>query len=122
MATLFKLILRIFMAFTGLLLLLLLLCALLGYVVWACLRWLVTGRKPQVVLVWQQFRAMRQNFAQGGFRAGTPSGAHRPWGSGPSPAANDQVVDVEVREVVEDAPRLPPREPLQDGQPHVQKP
>jgi hypothetical protein len=108
---LFKLILRIFMAFVGLLFLLVLLCALLGYVVWGCLRWLVTGRKPQVVLVWQQFRAMRQNFAQGGFRAGTTAGAQDPWRANPGPAANDQVVDVEAREVVEDAPRLPPRKP-----------
>jgi hypothetical protein len=115
--TLFKLILRIFMAFVGLLFLLVLLCALLGYVVWGCLRWLVTGRKPQVVLVWQQFRAMRQNFAQGGFRAGTASDARDSWNASASwsassgPAANDQVVDVEVREVVEDAPRLPARKP-----------
>lgn len=102
------------MAFVGLLFLLVLLCALLGYVVWGCLRWLVTGRKPQVVLVWQQFRAMRQNFAQGGFRAGTApgaqgtQGAQGAWRANPGHAADDQVVDVEVREVVEDAPRLPP--------------
>ena len=63
------------MAVLGLLFLLALLGALLVYIVWATLRWLVTGRKPQVVLVWQQFRNMRQNFAQGGFRAGTATGA-----------------------------------------------
>ena len=95
------------MAVLGLLFLLALLGALLVYIVWATLRWLVTGRKPQVVLVWQQFRNMRQNFAQGGFRAGMATGAHSQWGSPPNPAADDQVVDVEVREVVEDPARLP---------------
>ncbi len=94
---------KIFLALAGLILLALLLGALGIYIVWATLRWLLTGRKPQVVLVWQQFRAMRQNFSQGGFRrsAGTD-----PWGQ--TQATDDQVVDVEVREVVDNAPRLPP--------------
>ena len=95
---------KIFMALLGLGLLLALLLGLAGYIVYATVRWLITGRKPQVVLVWQQFSAMRQNFRQGGFRSGSQGfeGA-----GGRHSAHDDQVVDVEVREVVEDAPRLP---------------
>lgn len=97
---------KIFLTLAGLILLALLLGALGLYTVWATLRWLLTGRKPQVVLVWQQFRAMRQNFSQGGFRRQTPSGGAGPWGQ--TQATDDLVVDVEVREVVDNAPRLPP--------------
>jgi len=91
---------RIFMGLLGLGLLAGLLLALGVYIVYASLRWLLTGRKPQVVLVWQQFRQMRR-------------GAGMRWSSGmpPSPgttqAHQDNVVDVEVREVHERAPRLP---------------
>lgn len=95
------------MAMLGLFLLMGLMGALLVYVFWATLRWLVTGRKPQVVLVWQQFRTMRQNFTQGGFRARTATGEQSPWGSPSRPSADDQVVDVEVRELPDDPVKLP---------------
>jgi hypothetical protein len=36
------------------------LCWLVLYVVFACLRWLMTGQKPQVVMMWQQVQAMRK--------------------------------------------------------------
>jgi hypothetical protein len=36
------------------------LCWLALYVVFACVRWLVTGQKPQVLLMWQQLQAMRK--------------------------------------------------------------
>jgi len=98
---------RIVMGLLGLLFLVILLFGLACYVVYATLRWLLTGRKPQVVMVWQQFSAMRQNFRQGGFRASSSQGFEHPRGQGASFARDDQVVDVEVREVVEDAPRLP---------------
>lgn len=91
---------RIFMGLLGLGLLAGLLLALGVYTVYATLRWLLTGRKPQVVLVWQQFRQMRQG---AGMRWGR-SGHGQPFGAGP---ATDDVVDVEVREVQEKAPRLP---------------
>ena len=55
----------------------------------------------------QQFKAMRQGFQQGGFRAGAGHGFEPPRGSSAPFPHDDQVVDVEVREVVEDAPRLP---------------
>jgi hypothetical protein len=100
-------IVRIVMALLGLVFLAALLLGLLCYIVYATVRWLLTGRKPQVVMVWQQFSAMRQNFRQGGFRASSSHGFEHPRGQGAPFARDDQVVDVEVREVVEDAPRLP---------------
>ena len=99
---------RIVMGLLGLGFLAALLFGLLCYTVYAALRWLLTGRKPQVVMVWQQFSTMRQNFRQGGFRTSTRPGFEQPRGNGAPFERDDQVVDVEVREVVEDAPRLPP--------------
>ncbi len=100
-------IVRIVMGLLGLFFLAVLLLGLLCYIVYATVRWLLTGRKPQVVMVWQQFSAMRQNFRQGGFRASSSQGFEHPRGQGTPFARDDQVVDVVVREVVEDAPRLP---------------
>ena len=88
---------KIFMGLLGLGLLAGLLLALGVYTVFATLRWLLTGRKPQVVLVWQQFSALRR-------------GTGMRWGQqGPGFEAPPQgdVVDVEVREVREASPRLP---------------
>lgn len=87
---------KIFMGLLGLGLLAGLLLALGAYTVFATLRWLLTGRKPQVVLVWQQFSQLRKGAAWG-------AGAGQPFGASQT---NDDVVDVEVREVQEDAPRL----------------
>lgn len=106
MAILLTWVFRLLMAFMGLVFLLGLVAALCLYMLWAALRWLLTGRKPQVVMVWQQFSAMRQNFQQGGFRRHTPSGGSDPWGRPKS--TDDQVVDVEARELVENPTRLPP--------------
>jgi len=98
---------RIIMGLLGLGFLAALLFGLLCYIVYATVRWLLTGRKPQVVMVWQQFSAMRQNFRQGGFRPEPGQNFEGPSGQGAPFARDDQVVDVEVREVLEDAPRLP---------------
>ena len=92
---------RIFMGLLGLGLLAGLLLALGLYTVFATVRWLLTGRKPQVVLVWQQFSALRK-----GARWGQQPGYN---GGFESPPQGD-IVDVEAREVVDDAPRLPPRQ------------
>ena len=43
----------------------LVLCWLAFYVVFACLRWLATGQKPQVLLMWQQIQAMRKGMQSG---------------------------------------------------------
>ena len=100
-------IVKIFMALLGLAFLVVLLFGVACYTVYATVRWLLTGRKPQVVMVWQQFSAMRKNFGQGGFRGQTAAGSDGAWGRGPTHSFDDQVVDDEVREVIEDAPRLP---------------
>ena len=85
---------KIVMGLLGLGLLAGLIVALGAYTVFATLRWLLTGRKPQVVLVWQQFRQLRQGAGMRWGRAGTG----QPFGADP---ATDDVVDVEVREVRE---------------------
>jgi hypothetical protein len=41
------------------------LCWLALYVVFACLRWLATGQKPQVLLMWQQIQVMRKGMQSG---------------------------------------------------------
>jgi hypothetical protein len=92
---------RIFMGLLGLGLLAGLLLALGLYTVFAAVRWLLTGRKPQVVLVWQQFNAMRK-----GARWGQQPG----YNGGFESTRQGDIVDVEAREVVDDAPRLPPRQ------------
>ncbi len=91
---------KIFMGLLGLGLLAALLLALGVYIVYATLRWLLTGRQPQVVLVWQQFNQLRRG-------AGTRWGQPEDFGS----AAQNDVVDVEVREIHEVAPRLPANRP-----------
>ncbi len=90
---------RLFLGLLGLGMLLGLLLALGVYTAYAALRWLLTGRKPQVVLVWQQFSALRR---------GTKG-----WGQSPGfePPAQGEVVDVEVREVREPLTRLPRDKP-----------
>jgi hypothetical protein len=89
---------RIVMGLLGLAFLAGLLVALGIYIVFATVRWLLTGRKPQVVLVWQQFSALHKGARWGaspgeGFSAGQTGGG--------------DVVDVEVREVREPTHRLP---------------
>ena len=95
---------KILMGLLGLGLLAGLLLALGVYTVFATLRWLVTGRKPQVVLVWQQFSQLRQG-------TGMPWGARMQQPFGSAQAADDAVVDVEAREVHEPVPRLPDGKP-----------
>ena len=82
-----KLLFKLFLTFFGLVLLLGMLLLLLVYTVWASLRWLITGKKPQVAVVWQRYREMRRG------------GLWQQSASRPASAAADDVVDVEVREV-----------------------
>jgi hypothetical protein len=91
--TLMRWILRLLLTLLGMLLLVGMLAALVLYVVYASVRWLLTGRKPQLAIVWQQYQGMRQRFQ-----------------SGAGPASSD-VIDVEAREVREDlVGRNAPRE------------
>jgi hypothetical protein len=41
------------------------LCWLALYVAFACVRWLLTGQKPQVLMMWQQIQAMRKGMQSG---------------------------------------------------------
>ena len=81
-------------------------CWLALYVVFVCLRWLATGQKPQVLLMWQQIQAMRKSM---------PSGQGASWASwsrtsdsrwqeahGRTPASGrnaDVIEDAVVREI-----------------------
>ena len=96
---------RLFLGLLGLGMLLGLLLALGVYTAYATLRWLLTGRKPQVVLVWQQFRQMRQG---GGMRWGAGMGSAGQAGT----RSDDDVVDVQAREIHDSAPRLSDKRPI----------
>lgn len=84
METLIRWMLRLLLTLLGMVLLVGMLAALVIYVVYASVRWLLTGRKPQIAIVWQQYQGMRQRFQ-----------------SGAASRASD-VIDVEAREVHED--------------------
>ena len=82
-----RLLFKLFLAFFGLVLLLGMLLFLLVYIAWASLRWLITGQKPQVAVVWQRYREMRRG------------GMWHQTASRPAAGSANDVVDVEVREV-----------------------
>jgi hypothetical protein len=92
---------RLLVGLLGLLVLAALLVALCIYIVFATVRWLLTGRKPQVVMVWQQFNALRKG-AHWKSQHADSSGFSRDFQT----QAQDDIVDVEVREVLDDAPQL----------------
>lgn len=60
MSFLFRLIFTLFGMAFALFFTLGVLCWLALYVVFASVRWLATGQKPQVVMMWQQLQAMRK--------------------------------------------------------------
>lgn len=88
-----RLLFKLFLAFFALMLLLGMLLFLLGYTFWAVLRWLLTGQKPQVAVVWQRYREMRR----GGM---WQAASHAAW------ERSEDVVDVEVREVKPDVEQV----------------
>lgn len=84
------------------------LCWLALYVAFASLRWLVTGQKPQVLMMWQQIKAMRKGMQSGqgsswSSWSRTSDGQwHEAHGYAQSKVLNADVVeDVVVREVHE---------------------
>ena len=87
------------------------LCWLVLYVVFASVRWLATGQKPQVVEMWQQIQVFRKSMQPGqGVRW---SGGSRPsegtWpeerGNAPrSSAKSDVIEDAVVREIHDKRP------------------
>ncbi|PIT75346.1 hypothetical protein B9Z42_08280 [Limnohabitans sp. B9-3] len=81
------------------------------FIVFASLRWLLTGKKPQVVMMWQQVQTMRKGMQSGqgarwsgGFRWSSQSDAPRheePAHTHRSSSKSDVIEDVEVREIRE---------------------
>lgn len=81
--TLIRWILRLLLSLLGVVFVLGMLAALVLYMAFALVRWLLTGRKPQAAVVWQQYQGMRQRFTRD------------------AASAQSDVIDVEVREVRE---------------------
>jgi hypothetical protein len=89
------------------------LCWLALYVVFACLRWLATGQKPQVLLMWQQIQAMRKGMQSGqGARwsswSRTSDGQwHEAHGQAPSRGLKADVIEDAVVREIHDKRSLP---------------
>lgn len=66
---------------------------LIFYVAFASLRWLATGQKPQVLLMWQQLQAMRKRMSTGHAYPGAASERD------PNAVVIEDVVVREVHEV-----------------------
>jgi hypothetical protein len=77
------------------------LCWLVLYVAFACVRWLLTGQKPQVLLMWQQIQAMRKGM-QSGQRSGWASWSRTPDGQWHEAQGHAQQRGLQAN-VVEDA-------------------
>jgi hypothetical protein len=71
------------------------------YVAFACVRWLLTGQKPQVLMMWQQIQAMRKGM-QSGQGARWSRGAHTSDGRSHEDQGHTQRWDGKS-DVVEDA-------------------
>jgi hypothetical protein len=85
-----------------------LLCWLVLYVAFASMRWLVTGQKPQVLMMWQQVQNLRKGMQSpqgarwsGGSRANNGQWHEARGHSQRTDKNTDVVEDVEVREVHE---------------------
>ena len=81
-----------------------LLLALLAVLVVTSLWSLLHGRKPQVAVLWTRYRDLTRGMSQRG-----PWSAARTQAS-QARASNDDIVDVQVKEVHEAPARLPPRD------------
>jgi len=83
-------------------LLLALLVVLLVTSLWSLLH----GRKPQVAVLWTRYRDLTQGMRQGG----PWSAARRSSKPERGAASNDDIVDVQVKEVHQPPRRLPPQD------------
>ena len=81
-----------------------LLLALLVVLVVTSLWSLLHGRKPQVAVLWTRYRDLTRGMAKGG----PWSAARRP--TAQARASDDDILDVQVKEVHESIQRLPPRD------------
>ena len=82
------------------------LCGLVLYVVLAVLRWLATGQKPQVLLMWQQIQALRRGMQPGQGASGSRGSRstngrwHEAHEQGPAGNSKVEVIeDVVVRDI-----------------------
>ena len=81
-----------------------LLFALLAVLVVTSLWSLLHGRKPQVAVLWTRYRDLTRGMAKGGPWAAARGSA------GQARASEEDIVDVQVKEVHESVQRLPPRD------------
>ena len=81
-----------------------LLFALLAVLVVTSLWSLLHGRKPQVAVLWTRYRDLTRGMTQGGPWAAARGSA------GQARASEEDIVDVQVKEVHESVQRLPPRD------------
>jgi hypothetical protein len=89
------------------------LCWLVLYAAFASVRWLLTGQKPQVVMMWQQIQAFRKGMQpgqgerwSGGFRNSEGQWPKEQGHASRSTAKSDVIEDVVVREI-DDPRRIP---------------
>ena len=78
--------------------------ALLAVLVVTSLWSLLHGRKPQVAVLWTRYRDLTRGMAKGGPWAAARGSA------GQARASEEDIVDVQVKEVHESVQRLPPRD------------
>jgi len=82
--------LRVFMLVLGLGFMLALVCMVALWVVFSLLRWLFTGRKPQLVVMMDSYKKWQQS---------------GPWAS--RKANSEDIIDVQVRDLEPSSPQLP---------------
>jgi hypothetical protein len=101
MAFFTRLIFALFSIAFAVLLTLALLCWLVLNVAFACLRWLATGQKPQVLLMWQQIQAIRKGMqsARGASWSRSSDGQWHEVHAHPPAQDRDVIEDVVVREI-----------------------
>ena len=83
--------LRVFLLLLGLGFMLALLCMAALMFIFSLLRWLFTGRKPQLVVMLDSYKKWQQN---------------PPWAA--RPAGSDDIIDVPSRDIEPHQTRLPP--------------
>ena len=89
------------------------LCWLALYVVFACLRWLATGQKPQVLMMWQQIQSMRKGMQAGqgarwsSWSRTTDGQWHEAQGEAPSRDQKADVIEDAVVREIHDKRSLP---------------
>ena len=104
MNTLFAWIFKLVFAAAAMLFAASLLFALLAVLVVTSLWSLLHGRKPQVAVLWTRYRDLTRGMAKGGPWAAARGSA------GQARASEEDIVDVQVKEVHEPVQRLPPRD------------